>query len=154
MSGVVHAIYLAQKGGAALEAVDQGELETGRGLVGDRYYLGTGAFSEKMAGSPEAELTMIESEEIEHFNRENDLSLGLGELRRNIITSGIRLNDLVGVTFLVGNATLEGIRLCDPCAYLSKTVTPEVLPGLVHRAGLRARILIGGTVRPGDVIKV
>ncbi len=154
MNGIVRAIYSTAAGGAALKPVEEGMLEAGRGLVGDRYYLGTGTFSEKLAGQPDAEITLIESEEIERFNRENNLSLGLGDLRRNIVTGSIRLNDLVGVTFSVGSATLEGIRLCEPCAHLSRLVTPEVLPGFVHRSGLRARIVTGGAVRPGDAITI
>ncbi len=150
MSGTGCAIYSTSSGGSSMEAIEQGELEAGRGLVGDRYYLGPGTFSKKLAGKPDAEITLIESEEIEQFNREHGLSLSLGDLRRNIVTSGVRLNELIGQTFSVGEATLEGLRLCEPCAHLAQVVTPEVVPGLVRRSGLRARIVIGGTVRPGD----
>ena len=51
-----------------------------------------------------------------------------------------------------GEVQLEGIRLCEPCAHLARIVTPAVLPGLLHRAGLRARIVSGGLVRPGDAV--
>ena len=137
-----------------MEPLDECSLEAGRGLVGDRYYLGTGTFSRKLAGQPDVEVTLIESEEIERFNREHDLSLGVGELRRNVITSGIRLNDLVGLTFSIGEVTLKGMRLCEPCPHLAKIVTKEALPGLIGRAGLRARIVTGGTVKTGDAISV
>ncbi|MFQ5634924.1 MAG: MOSC domain-containing protein [Gammaproteobacteria bacterium] len=54
--------------------------------------------------------------------------------------------------FRIGDATLEGIRLCEPCAHLAGLLTDRVLPALVGRAGLRARIVKGGTVSPGDAI--
>ena len=65
---------------------------------------------------------------------------------------GVRLENLVGVRFQVGGVILEGIRLCEPCAHLSRLVEPRLLPGLRHRAGLRARIVSGGPVRLGDAI--
>ena len=154
MSGMVNAIYSTGRGRAPLEPLEQSTLEAGRGLVGDRYYLGTGTFSKKLAGKPDAEVTLVESEEIERFNGTHGLSISVGDFRRNIVTSGVRLNDLIGVTFSVGEVTLEGIRLCEPCAHLAGLVTPEVLPGLVGRAGLRARVVTGGTVSPGDAITV
>ena len=151
-STYVLAIYATPRRGAPAVALERGSLERGRGLVGDRYYLGTGTLSRKLAGRPCAELTLIESEEIERFNRAHGLALGDGALRRNIVTRGVRLNDLVGVTFSVGEATLEGVRLCEPCAYLAKRVTRRVLPGLIGRGGLRARVVTGGHVGPGDPI--
>jgi len=147
-------IFTTANAGAPLVPVEEAMLEAGRGLVGDRYYRSSGTFSEKLKGQADSELTLIEAEEINNFNRESELSLGYGEFRRNLITAGVRLNDLVGRQFRVGESLLEGIRLCEPCAYLAKTVAKEVLPGLVHRAGLRARILEGGTVRPGDSISL
>ena len=100
------------------------------------------------------DITLVESEEIEQFNLTHNLSIGAGELRRNIVTSSVRLNDLIGVTFSVGKTTLRGVRLCEPCAHLSRIATPEVLPGLIGRCGLRAYIITGGTVKPDDVITV
>lgn len=152
MTGKLKFIFATADAGAPLVAVDEAILEAGRGLVGDRYYRGSGTFSEKLKGQADSELTLIEAEEIDSFNRESGLALGYGEVRRNLITIGIRLNDLVGRQFRVGETLLQGIRLCEPCAHLAKTVAKEVLPGLVHKAGLRACIVEGGTVRIGDSI--
>lgn len=127
-------------------------LETGRGIVGDRYYAGIGTFSEKLRAKQDFEVTLIESEEIEEFSRGTSLAVAGGALRRNIVTQGVRLNDLAGLRFSIGMAVLEGVRLCEPCAHLAALVSPKVLPALVHRAGLRARILVGAIIRPGDQI--
>jgi MOSC domain-containing protein YiiM len=145
-------IYTAAKAGAPLEATDEAILEPGLGIVGDRYYRGKGTFSEKLKGQADSELTLIEAEEIDAFNRDAGLSIGYGEVRRNFVTTGVRLNDLVGRRFRVGECVLEGMRLCEPCAYLASTVAKEVLPRLVHKAGLRARIVKGGTAQIGDSI--
>jgi RimJ/RimL family protein N-acetyltransferase len=153
MTGSVVAIYVAAAGRGPMKPLPQASLESGRGIRGDRYYARTGTFS-KSATRPDQEVTLIESEEIDAFSRSAGLALDYGAPRRNVVTRGVRLNDLVGARFEVGGALLEGIRLCEPCAHLAGLVAQQVLPGLVHRAGLRARILRSGIVAPGDSVAV
>ena len=153
MSATVREIYTTSTPGTPLYPVPEATLEAGKGLVGDRYHKGAGTFSAKLFGKPDSEITLIESEEIERFNQSEGVSTSAGEFRRNIVTSGVRLNDLVGRQFTVGAAVLEGIRLCEPCSHLAKLAGPAILRGMVHRAGLRARIVTGATVRPGDRIE-
>ena len=152
MNGSVLAIYIASEGKAAMEALAVAKLEEGRGIVGDRYYAQLGTFSMKTCILPDQEVTLIESEEIDDFNRSNGLSLDYGAARRNIVTKDVRLNELVGRQFRVGPVLLEGIRLCEPCAHLARVVSKKVLPGLVHRGGLRAKILSAGNVAPADAV--
>jgi MOSC domain-containing protein YiiM len=140
--------------GGALQPLPQALLEAGRGLAGDRYHRGAGTFSAQLSGKPDAQITLIEAEEIENFNRGTGLALRAADLRRNLVTRGVRLNDLVGMEFRVGGAVLKGLRLCEPCAHLARLASPAVLPGLVHRAGLRAQILVGALIRPGDPIVI
>lgn len=152
MNSNIVAIFTTPKAGATLVSVESAALESGKGLVGDRYYKGEGTFSEKLESSQDWEITLIESEEIERFNSLELVPYSPGDFRRNILTSGVRLNDLVGRQFSVGTTVLEGIRLCEPCAYLARFLGPTSVKALTHRAGLRARILSGGVVRPGDHI--
>lgn len=135
-----------------MEPVAIAELEEGRGILGDRYCAQLGTFSKQDEIRPDQEITLIESEEIDNFNRTAGLTLDYGAARRNVVTKGVRLNDLVGHQFLVGSVLLEGIRLCEPCAHLASLVSEKVLPGLVHRGGLRARILSAGKIKPSDVV--
>ena len=152
MSGEVVGVFRAAEAGAAMQELHQAQLETDRGLVGDRYYAELGTFSAKLQGTPDTQVTLIEAEAVAEFNAEQGLRLAAADLRRNIVTQGVRLNNLVGRQFRVGSAVLQGIRLCEPCAYLAEKVESRVLPGMVHRAGLRARIVTGGVVCPGDGI--
>jgi MOSC domain-containing protein YiiM len=152
MPGQLEAIYVTTKGGTPLAAQTKAILEAGRGIVGDRYYTGAGTFSIKLHGKPDVEVTLIEAEEIEAFNVRERLALGPADLRRNLLTRGIRLNDLVGKQFSVGAVVLAGIRLCEPCSYLAKVAAKQVVPGLDHRAGLRARVVSGGVIHAGDAI--
>ena len=119
MQGIVTEILIAKNAGDALTPQDSASIEAGRGIVGDRYYEGKGTFSEKLKGTPDVELTLIEMEEINAFNTVTQQSLKPSDFRRNIVTQGIKLNDLVGAEFSIGEVRLKGIRLCEPCAHLS-----------------------------------
>ncbi len=154
MPGMIAAIYTTPQAGTPLHSVQDATLETGRGLVGDRYYEGNGTFSEKLRNSSDWEITLIELEEIERFNALESLALPAGDFRRNIVTRGVRLNELVGRRFTVGGALLEGVRLCEPCAHLAGLVRPSVVKSMAHRAGLRARILTSAVIRPGDSVAI
>jgi MOSC domain-containing protein YiiM len=149
---LVAGLYITPTAGAPPFSIEEALLEAGRGIVGDRYYSGVGTFSEKLKGKPGFEITLIEIEEIALFNGAHSLSLPAGAFRRNVVTRGIRLNELVGQRFMVGSAALEGVRLCEPCAHLAKVLHPNVLPAMVHRSGLRARIVAGAAIHEGDPV--
>jgi MOSC domain-containing protein YiiM len=154
MSGKIEAIFTASNAGEPLFSVESAILESGKGLVGDRYYRRIGTFSEKLKDDDDWQVTLIESEQIDQYNASQAEVLSSGAFRRNIVTSGIRLNDLAGQRFDVGQALLEGIRLCEPCAYLGSLLEPGIVRAMAHKAGLRARILTGAEIRPGDRIGV
>ena len=154
MSGTVVTIYTSASTDASMQSCEPAVLVAGRGIEGDRYFSGHGTFSELLKGKPAAELTLIEKEEIDSFNREYGQSMAYGDFRRNIVTQNIRLNDLVGKTFFIGNTEVKGIKLCEPCAHLAKTVNPLVLPHMLGRSGLRAQIISNGVVKQGDKLTV
>ena len=122
------------------------ELVAGVGIPGDRYATRLGHWSDPKW--PDQELTLVEAEVAE------GLGLAPEQLRRNLVTRGVRLDGLIGETFQVGEAILQGVRPCDPCAYIESLNRPGLLKELVDRGGLRARIVTGGLVRVGDEIRV
>src|SRR5260370_20996415 len=125
----------------------------GRGLEGDRYFIGVGTFSPNPQ-KPDFEITLIEKEKVEEFARDSGLPFTASQARRNIVTEGVDLNALVGREFQVGQVRLRGIRLCEPCTHLAKGSFPESLKGLAHNGGLRAQILSEVNIHTGDVISV
>ena len=145
---VVEAIYLHRKKAGPMELVAEAEARSGFGLEGDKY------FQENEGAGPDREITLIASEAIDAFRAETAIPFLPEESRRNVVTRGVALNPLVGREFRVGGATLQGIRLCEPCAHLEKLTRPGVLRGFVGRGGLRARIVQGGTIRVGDSVVV
>ena len=148
--GVVLSIHVTDRGSQPLRPVERIRAIAGVGLDGDRYALGTGHYS----GDPrvDRQVTLIEAEEIEALQQGLGIVLAPGETRRNVTTRGIRLNDLVGRRFRIGDVECEGTRLCEPCQYLTDLLGKPVLAPLVHRAGLRARILTDGEIASGDEV--
>ena len=149
--GQLESIYIGQSKRADLQPMSEAEAIPGGGLRGDRYYLQQGTFSKP--GHPDREVTLIEIEAIEALERECKLTLQAWQARRNLVTRGVPLNHLVGQEFQVGEVILRGIRLCEPCDHLESLTVKGVIDGLCHRGGLRAQIIRGGTIRPGDVIR-
>ena len=150
MAGSVESIYIAAD--AEGETLPVGEIRAiaGQGLEGDRYFAGGGTFfDERKTGQ---DITLIEAEAIEALARVHGIQLGPGESRRNVMTRGIGLNDLVGRRFTVGEVECVGRRLCDPCSHLEGLTQPGVLKGLVNRGGLRADVVIGGRIAIGDAV--
>jgi MOSC domain-containing protein YiiM len=150
--GQLAAIFLGDCRGEDLHAVSAVEAVPGRGLAGDRYCAREGTFSAK--DGPDREVTLIESEALAGLEREYGLALPAVKARRNLLTTGVPLNHLVGQDFQVGDVVLRGIRLCEPCNHLEKLTVPGVLKGLVHRGGLRAQIVRGGKLRVGDAVEL
>jgi hypothetical protein len=147
-AGIVDSIFVAAAAGAPPAPVPHANAVPGRGLEGDRYFAGDGTFFEERKSGQD--LTLIEAEAIEGLAREDGIELGPGESRRNVVTRGIGLNDLVGRRFAVGEVECVGQRLCDPCSHLEKATQAGVLKGLVNRGGLRADVVSGGRISVGD----
>lgn len=155
MSGSVEAIYVAAAAGEPMQERAAARAVPGRGLEGDRYFAGGGAFSGRtVRGREVTEVTLIEGEVIEHLRRDLGLEVSALDSRRNIVTRSVSLNELVGLEFSVGNVRLRGAGLCEPCVSLVKS--PEnrhLLRGLVHKGGLRAQILSEGVIGVGDHVE-
>jgi MOSC domain-containing protein YiiM len=138
MPGSVEAIHIAAVESELPHPVDAVDVTDG-GVVGDRY-------------AESRDLTLIEAEAIEAFTEETGIELSPAESRRQVLTRGIRLNDLVGERFTVGDVECVGQELCEPCNHLQGLTHPGVLRGMVHRAGLRADIVRGGRIAVGDEV--
>src|SRR5262249_44997783 len=111
---------------------------------GDRYATSQGHWSDPRW--PHQELTLVEAEVAEV------VGIAAVQLRRNIVTRGVRLNALGGVTFQIGSVRLVGVRLCDPCRYLRALPQPGLLRALRDRGGLRTSIVRGGRIHVGDTL--
>lgn len=150
--GTVVSLHITHAEGAPMRSIQEAHAVPGRGIEGDRYYLGTGHFSPHFG--PSYEITLIELETIEALHQEFEhLKLAPGDARRNVVSYGVPLNHLVQREFTVGEVRLRGIRLCEPCLHIAQLTHHNVLSGLIHRGGLRAQILTEGIIRVGDIME-
>ena len=150
-TGSVEAIHIAPAAEAPAVAVDAARAIAGKGIEGDRYFDDGGTFSDDPR-SGGRDITLVEAEAVEGLRADTGIELAPGETRRNVVTRGVALNDLVGRRFMVGEVECVGRRLCDPCSHLEKLTQPGVLKGLVNRGGLRADVARDGVIRPGDAV--
>ena len=151
-NGSVVAIFTAPNKGAPMQHRAQVRAVPGRGLEGDRYFLGAGAFS-RWPG-PRREVTLIAEEALREMTRETGVQCPPEETRRNLLTRGVPLSELVGQTFAAGPVRLRGVRRCLPCGYLEGLTGREGLrKALEGRGGLRAQILTEGHLRPGASVR-
>jgi len=144
---MIEAIYTAQHSREPMLARERIEVRAGAGIVDDRNY--------GRDDHPGRNVTLIEGEELDRFSRGHGISLDDGATRRNIVTRGVRLNDLVGREFSIGDVRLRGVELCEPCSTLGRLLATEtlsaagVVKALVHRGGLRADVLSDGVIEVG-----
>ena len=142
----VFKIGIAENNNKKVQEVNSIDLVANKGIVGDRYF--------KDFSDPLSQLTMIESENIDYYNSKYNSNIDYLDFRRNIITKGIKLNDLVDKKILIGNVEIEVIDLCRPCRFLQdKLEKDNIIKEFLRRGGLRCRILRSGSVRVGDLIK-
>jgi MOSC domain-containing protein YiiM len=144
--GVVEQIAIAAEHERLPTRVERVRVIAGQGPVGDRN------FAQDGAGPGEA-LTLIAVEALEALRLDTGIDLSHEASRRNLLTRGVDLNALVGHRFMVGEVLCEGVELCEPCNHLQALTQQGVLSGLVHRGGLRADVLDGGVIAPGDAVR-
>ena len=148
-------IHICPAASADMQALPEAHCVAGRGIEGDRYFLGTGSYS---ARTEVREVTLIEQEALDALARNDPPLQGASVLlaphqhRRNLTVRGVPLNHLVGRRFQVGEVILRGGRLNFPCKYLEKLLNMPVFLPLYNRSGLNCSIERGGVIRPGDTV--
>ena len=127
--------------------VNEISLIADKGIVGDRHF--------RDYNDPFNQLSIIESENIDEYNFKNKLNIPHLNFRRNIVTKGIRLNDLVEKRIKIGFVKLEVIDLCRPCRHLSEKLTRnDIIKEFLRKGGIRCQIINDGKISLGDQIKI
>jgi MOSC domain-containing protein YiiM len=155
--GTLLSIHVAPRASYEMEERAEARCVAGRGIEGDRYFLGLGTYSPR---ADVREVTLIEQEALDALAR-NDPPLQDGPLviapadhRRNLTVRSVPLNHLVGRRFRVGDVILRGGRLNFPCKYLEELLGLPIFLPLYNRSGLNCGIERGGIIRPGDPIEL
>ncbi|SBT41820.1 molybdenum cofactor biosysynthesis protein [Micromonospora auratinigra] len=122
------------------ELVDEVRIRAGLGIVGDRYF-----------GQPahrRASVTLVAQEAL-------PAGAGLAQVRRNMLTAGIDVDDLVGRVLVLdsgdGPVRLHAHSRAHPCAWMDVTVGPGAWRALRGKGGVRCEPLTDGLLRVGPV---
>ena len=146
MSKVIR-LGIAKDNNQKILEVEKIELLSGKGVVGDRH------FDEN--NDVRNQVTLIESENIDYYNNKFKTDYSYLDFRRNVVTKGIQLNDLIGKKLLIGSVKMQGHDLCRPCKHLEETLKgQDIIKEFLRRGGLRCEILESGIVNIKDEIKV
>tara|TARA_Y100000992_G_C21164703_1_gene442881 strand:- start:245 stop:691 length:447 start_codon:yes stop_codon:yes gene_type:complete len=143
----VYKIGISDNNNKPINEVISIDVLANQGVLGDRHF--------SKFNDPYNQLSLIESENIDYYNIKYGLNIPYIDFRRNIVTKGIQLNDLVGKKILVGKVELEGIDLCRPCKHLSEVLGQEnIIKEFLRRGGLRCKILTSSCITVGDKISI
>jgi MOSC domain-containing protein YiiM len=147
-AGRVTRIFIAAEESGPIQEVAEVEAVAGKGLRGDRY------FDDGHDGhDPAREVTLFAAEGLEAGRAESGLDIGAEDMRRNLMTEGVQLADLLGRRFSAGEVVFEGLENNPPCAHLQQLAGKPLLKPMIENGGIRARIVIGGTIRAGDELR-
>ena len=147
MKSKVYKIGITKNDNQKIDNVESIEVVKDKGIVGDRHF--------QEFNDPYNQLSLIESENIDYYNNKYKLNIPYIDFRRNIVTKGIELNDLIGKKIQIGDVLIEGIDLCRPCRHLSEKLNQDnIIKEFLRRGGLRCRILSSSKININDEIKV
>ena len=142
----VYLIGISKISGGSIKSVKSVDVLKGKGLVDEKHF--------KENNEKRAQITLIEIENINYYNKVSGTSILPKDFRRNIITEGIKLNDLVEREFFIGKVKVKAHDLCRPCKYLEKSLNQKnFVKELLRKGGLRCEILTNGEIFVGDEIK-
>ena len=137
---------IAKNNNQKIQEVEKIELLSGKGAVEDRHF--------QESNDARTQITLIESENIDYFNKKFNVQIPYVDFRRNIITQGIELNKFIGKKLMIGETKIEGKNLCRPCKHLQELLNhEEIIKEFIQKGGLRCEILVSGIIKVGDKIK-
>ena len=130
-----------------IKEVSSFDVMANKGVIGDRHF--------KDYNDPYCQLSLIESENIDFYNTKYGLNISYIDFRRNIVTKGVELNNLVGKKFYIGIVEVEGIDLCRPCRHLNESLNQQnIIKEFLRKGGLRCQILSSASIYINDLIKI
>ena len=140
-------ICITSESGKKMESINSIKVIANKGIVNDRYF--------KENNDKNNQITLIESENVDYYNKISGTNFIPTDFRRNVITKGISLNKLVGKEILIGEVRLKIHDLCEPCRYLQELLGEKnLVKKFLNRGGLRCELLTNGKINVNDPIKI
>ena len=143
--GKVIEIGISENKSSKIVSVNQVETIKGKGLIGEKHF--------KEDNKKRSQITLIEIENINHYNKITGTMIPAINFLRNIVTEGVRLNALISKEFFIGNVKVKAHDLCRPCKNLQEFLQQKnTVNELLYTGGLRCEILSSGKIFINDQI--
>ena len=150
---ILHAIIIGEAK-KPLHYVQEAEVEISRGIVGDRYYYKEGTFNRPELDPNVRDISLIDFDTLQILNNRVDAHLDFLDLRRNLVIKNLHINIKEKNIFTLGSARFKLQRYAPPCRYLSRIVGVDMMQGLKHIGGFRAKVLTSGKIKLADILKL
>jgi len=143
--GKVLEIGISENKSNNIVSVNEVEVIKGKGLIGEKHF--------KEDNKKRSQITLIEIENINYYNKITGTKIPAIKFLRNIVTEGMRLNVLVGKEFFIGKVKVKAHDLCRPCKNLQESLQQKnTVKELLYTGGLRCEILSSGKIFIDDQI--
>ena len=143
----VFKIGISKKNGEKINDINEIEVLSGKGIMGDRHF--------HDSNNHKGQITLIEKENIDYYNNKYKTEISYIDFRRNIVTEGIELNNLIKKEIEIGTIKILPYQLCKPCLHLEQMLNgKDIIKEFLRKGGLRCEVLISGKVKIGDKIKI
>ena len=129
-----------------MQSIEAVQAVKDRGLLGDRYFRETGHWQ----GIEACQVTLISERDIQRMIKRNRAQVDQGQHRRNLVVSGITMEQLENRRFRIGDARFAWHRKRPPCAYIDSITEAGMSKTLGLHAGVCLRVLESGLIRVGD----
>jgi len=143
----VFKIGISKKNSEKISEISEIEVLSGKGIIGDRHF--------RDLNNNKGQITLIEKENIDYYNNKYKTEISYIDFRRNIITEGIALNNLIKKKIEIGTIKIFPYELCRPCLHLERMVKgKDIIKEFLLRGGLRCEVLVSGKIKIGDTIRI
>lgn len=144
------AIYIAEKGGAMMQACQTATAIEQQGLTGDRYCTGQGYWHRVES----CQVTLISEYDLKQAQKRQTVTLNNGEHRRNLVISGIRTQQLKHCQLHIGDAVFAYHKPRPACGYINKITQQKMMEALKVNCGICLKVIKGGRFNVGDHITI
>ena len=143
----VFKIGISKKKGEKINETNEIEVLSDKGIMGDRHF--------HDLNDHKGQITLIEKENIDYYNNKYKNEISYIDFRRNIITEGVELNNLIKKEIEIGTVKIFPYELCRPCLHLEQMVNgKDIIKEFLRRGGLRCEVLVSGKIKIGDKIRI
>ena len=140
-------IGISKKNGEKINDINEIEVLSSKGIMGDRHF--------HDLNDHKGQITLIEKENIDYYNNKYKTEISYIDFRRNIVTEGIELNNLIKKEIEIGTIKILPYQLCGPCLHLEQMLnSKDIIKEFLRRGGLRCEVLVSGKIKIGDKIRI